>query len=105
MTSQRSDFENYVDGEIQFALVYAERGRKDAAQFAPAGQIRNAPIEFAVSESGIANTKVHGKIRYRLSNYLIRQHFIVGGWNQQLMLIDNIEFVDKVEKIGPPFSP
>src|SRR5436309_1740402 len=97
---RRTDLENYVDGHFQFAFEFVERGRDGFTQLI-ARKLVDLPNRIVghFAEPTIEN--VEGKIRDLLPDYVGRQLCVIARWNQKLVLVENVELMNQVEKLIP----
>lgn len=96
---QRSDAENYIEGNIKFAFEYMERWNFDVAKFF-GFYGHKWPLKCAIAERCSA-VNLEGESGRKLPDYIASQSYVIIRWNQQPVLVNNIHLIDEVEKIVP----
>lgn len=95
--SQRTDAENYIHGDIKFALEYVERRWLNPTELLnSAGRL---PPEYTLAEPAVVN--IEGKFGDKLSDHAARKVYIVCRWDKQFVFVENIHFIDEGEKLVP----
>ncbi len=98
--SQRTDAENYVKGNIKFALEYVARGRLDGSELFEGYCTAEIPTHYAVCERRIFSESER-KIGDEVSDYIARQPHLFIRWDKQLVLVEDIHFMDQEQKLIP----
>jgi hypothetical protein len=99
-TSCSSDWENYLNGNVQFLFQYAV-----VAPGLPSsvGAVTRAKIPNAIAyiHAEVEIDQATGKIRDLPPQHVTGNSGVISRWNQQLMFVENIKFVDEVEHFVP----
>jgi hypothetical protein len=98
--SQRSDAENYFNGDIKFALEYIERGRFNLSELRGFGSGVEKPIKSAIAER-CSLFDLKGKIGGDSLDLIAGKQYVVIRWNQKPVLINDVHFMGKREKLVP----
>ena len=95
--SLRSDVEYYTHRNIKFALEYVCRRGLGGSQLIIRENILRDPIECGIEET----SAVHciGEIGRNLPNHGSKTLGVISRWNKQLVLVDNIHFMNEVEQV------
>ena len=101
--SRRPDVENYANGHIQFAFEYSEDGANGITELTSRHLFLDEPDYLCAAKNGALsfNHERIRKIRHPFLNFAGRKFFVVCGWNEQLMLVNNIQFMNEVEWVVP----
>lgn len=97
---QRSDFENYINGDIKFAVEYGGRDHLTEAKRVAGGQVPNY-ITATRANCDIFKFKPRWKIRDLLSEYMGVQFSVVCYWGGKSILARVVDLIDEPEKFVP----
>lgn len=96
----RSDYENYVNGNIKFLFEYT-RGRRADRDKIGGGNILGAPNYVLAALAKCAIGERNGEIRDLLSYDFAGNPCVVSYWGKRSMLVRGIDFVDQIEQFVP----
>lgn len=98
--STTCDRENYINGDIKFLFEYAGRGNFQLPTLLSVYG-RDVPTYVSMVLAEVAIDQTGRKIRNLFSDNITGKPCIISGWDQKLVLVDDVELVEEREKFVP----
>ena len=95
----RSEFQNYINGNENFALEFICRGRDERSELISGKIVSHIPFETPIGHRKVVQSV--WKIGDKLSDHCGQTSCVISYGYKEPMFVENIQFVDEIKHLVP----